>query len=118
MREVGYLPKAGIGQGDPFSLVLFSFCVSLVLHLLTTVRNMISFMYAYDLYCIIAGVHLVRTLARVQHAMNVFAKFSGPVLSLIKREVVIKGKLNPKEHNPTPAGHPGSGGRNVTLCSL
>ena len=27
VREVSYLPKAGIGQGDPFSPVLFSFCL-------------------------------------------------------------------------------------------
>ena len=30
VREVRYRPKAGIGQGDPFFLVLFSFCVVFV----------------------------------------------------------------------------------------
>ena len=99
VREVSYLPQAGIGQGDPFSPVLFSFCVAFVLHLLSGIKHMSSFMYADDLCSIIEGPHFVRTLARVQDAMNVFAKFSGPVLNLIKCGVVIKGNLTFAKHS-------------------
>ena len=41
VREVCYIPRAGIGQGDPFSPVLFSFCVSFVLHQIPTCTQMI-----------------------------------------------------------------------------
>ena len=39
VREVRYRPKAGIGQGDLFSPVLFSFCVVFVLHLLSKIQG-------------------------------------------------------------------------------
>ena len=60
---MSYLPKAGSGQGDPFSPVLFSFCVAFVLHLLTTIRGLSSYMYADDLCSIIEGKNLVCTLS-------------------------------------------------------
>ena len=97
VRDVSYVPKAGIGQGDPFSPVLFSFCVSFVLHLLSTIRGLNSYMYADDLCAIVEGVNLAATLARVQEAMRVFAKFSGQVLNLGKCGVVIKGRLRASE---------------------
>ena len=64
VRDVSYVPKAGIGQGDPFSPVLFSCCVSFVLHLLSTIRGLNSYMYADDLCAIVEGVNLAATLAR------------------------------------------------------
>ena len=97
VRDVSYVPKAGIGQGDPFSAVLFSFCVSFVLHLLSTIRGLNSYMYADDLCTIVEGANLVSTLARVQEAMRFFAKFSGQVLNLGKCGVVIKGRLTASE---------------------
>ena len=97
VRDVSYVPKAGIGQGDPFSPVLFSFSVSFVLHLLTTIRELNSYMYADDLCPIVEGANLVNTLARVQEAMRVFAKFSGQVLNRGKCGVVIKGRLTAPE---------------------
>ena len=97
VRDVSYVPKAGIGQGDPFSPVLFSFCVSFVLHLLSTIRGLNSYMYADDLCTIVEGANLVGTLSRVQEAMKVFAKFSGQVLNLGKCGVVIKGRLTAPE---------------------
>ena len=98
VREVSYLPKVGIGQGDPLSPVLFSFCISFVLHQLSTKSGLSSYMYAPDLCSIIEGTNLVHSLCKVQDAMNVFAKFSGQVLNLIKRGIVIKGVvLTPTE---------------------
>ena len=99
VREVNYMPKAGIGQGDPFSPVLFSFCVAFVLHLLSEITNMDSFMYLDDLCAIVEGPQLGRTLGTVQEAMSVFAKFPGQVLHLIKCGVVIKGDLTPAERS-------------------
>ena len=99
VRDVRYVPKVGIGQGDPFSPVLFSFCVSFVLHLLSTIRGLNSYMYVDDLYTIVEGTNLVSTLSRVQEAMKVFAKFSGQVLNLGKCGVVIKGRLTAPEHS-------------------
>ena len=97
VREASYLPKVGIGQGDPLSPVLFSFCISFVLHQLSTKSGLSSYMYAPDLCSIIEGTNLVHSLCKVQDAMNVFAKFSGQVLNLIKRGIVIKGVLTPTE---------------------
>ena len=97
VREVSYIPTAGIGQGDPFSSVMFSFCVSFVLHLLSTIRGLNSYMYADDLCSIVEGATLVSTLSRVQEAMKIFAKFSGQVLNLGTCGVVIKGRLTASE---------------------
>ena len=49
VREVSYRPKAGIGQRDPFSPVLFSFCVAFVLHLLSKIQGLSLYMYADNL---------------------------------------------------------------------
>ena len=65
VREVSYRPKAGTGQGDPFSPVLFSFCVAFVLHLLSKIQGLSSYMYADDLCSIIEGTNLARILAQV-----------------------------------------------------
>ena len=97
VREVSDTPKAGIGQGDPSSPVLFSFCVAFVLHLLSNIQGLSSYIYADDLCSIIDGTNLVRILAQVQDAMTVFAKFSGQVLNLSKCGIVIKGLLTPLE---------------------
>ena len=55
VKDVSYVPKAGIGQGDPFSPVFFSFCVSFVLHLLFTIRRLNSYMYTDDVCTIVEG---------------------------------------------------------------
>ena len=73
VRGVRYLQKVGIGQGDPFSTLLFSFCVSFVLHLLSGILGLTSFMYTDHLCSIIGGANLAYTFATVQEAMNVFA---------------------------------------------
>ena len=65
VRDVSYVPKAEIGQGDPFSPVLFAFCVSFVLYLLSTIRGLNSYMYADDLCSIVEVANLVSTLSRV-----------------------------------------------------
>ena len=45
VREYVFRPEAGIGQRDPFSPVLFSFCVSFVLYPLERVQRSLPFMY-------------------------------------------------------------------------
>ena len=52
VREVTFLPYSGIGQGDPFSPLLFSFCVSFVLFLFDELVGAYPFMYVDDL-CIV-----------------------------------------------------------------
>ena len=47
--EYVFRPEARIGQGDPFSPVLFSFCVSFVLYPLERVHRSLPFMYADNL---------------------------------------------------------------------
>ena len=61
--------------------------------------NISPYMYADDLCGIIDGANLVHSLSRVQDAMNVFAKFSGQVLNLIKCGIVVKGTVTWSEHN-------------------
>ena len=56
-------------------------------------------MHADDLCSIVEGTNLVTILDRVQAAMNVFAKFSGQMLNLIKCGIVIKGVLTHAEKN-------------------
>ena len=43
--EVLFFPKAGIGQGDPFSALLFSFCVSFMLHHLSSLQHTDPYLY-------------------------------------------------------------------------
>ena len=53
--EVLFFPRAGIGQGDPFSPLLFSFYVSFLLHRLSGLSGTDPYLYVDDLYVMLTG---------------------------------------------------------------
>ena len=65
VQEVVFRPEAGIGQGDPFSPVLFSFCVSFVLLQLEKVACSVPFMYADNLCVLIDSKKLSLLLSEI-----------------------------------------------------
>ena len=94
VREVLFEPQSGIGQGDPFSTVLFSFCVSFVLYPIEEIPRTNPYMYVDDLCVLIRGMRIGQLLQRVYDCMSNFALFSGLHLHLAKCGVVVKGSLH------------------------
>ena len=62
VREIFFLLKAGFGQGDPFSPVLFSFCAAFVLYRIDQIPRSGPYMYADDLCVLISGRQIVPLL--------------------------------------------------------
>ena len=62
-----------IGQGDPFSPLLFSFCASLVLWRLKAVAGLQPYMYVDDLAGLIPGVRVATALPALMEALKEFS---------------------------------------------
>ena len=73
VREILFHPAAGIGQGVPFSPVLFSFCVSFVLYGFDCVDNVEAFLYADDLGALITGRRVEDTVQQIVELMKPLA---------------------------------------------
>ena len=100
-------PAAGIGQGDPFSPVLFSFCVSFVLFGFESLTHVQAYMYADDLGALIQGRHVSSIVFDVLEMMKQFGIFSGLLLNLGKCGIVVKGHLSTGDQKyltESPAG--------------
>ena len=93
VREVLFTPGAGIGQGDPFSPLLFSFCASFVLFAFDSVSSAFPFMYVDDL-CVLITSNFAPSLRSILDSMNEFGRISGLCLNLSKSAMVIKGKFS------------------------
>ena len=84
--EVIFQPKADIGQGDPFSPLLFSFCASFVLFMFDELIGAYPFMYVDDL-CVLISSRFTSNL----DAMHQFSKVLGLRINLGKSALVLKG---------------------------
>ena len=93
VREVLFTPGAGIGQGDPFCPLLFSFCASFVLFAFNPVSSAFPFMYVDDL-CVLITSNFSSSLLSILDSMNEFGRISGLCLNLSKSAMVIKGKFS------------------------
>ena len=86
-------PRSGIGQGDPFSPLLFSFYASLILWKLKTISGLQSFMCVDDLAGLISGPKIQEALPQLLDMLHQFALVSGLKLNLDKCGIVIKGLI-------------------------
>ena len=116
VREALFCPWAGIGQGDPFSPVLFSFCVSLVLYLIGMILRVSSYMFADDLRVLIGGKRVVLVLQKVYDCMKEFGLFSGLKLNLGKCGVVIKIILHSQDQQHIKAKQDGELLLGMRIC--
>ena len=92
-RTESFHPGPGIGQGDPFSPLLFSSCASLVPWRLKTVAGLQPYMYVDDLAGLIPGKMVATALPALMEALKEFSLVSGLRLNLAKCGIVIKGDL-------------------------
>ena len=105
IQEVVFQPQAGIGQGDLFSPVLFSFCVSFIIYPIDRVERCVPYMYADDLCIVISGTRIVPIIQEICELMSRFDIFSGLKITFSKCGIVVKGSLHPSdqqvvEHTP------------------
>ena len=91
--EVNFQPQAGIGQGDPFSPLLFSFCASFVLFMFDELIGVYPFMYVDDL-CVLISSRYTPNLKHILDAMHQFSKVLGLKLNLGKSALVLKGNFS------------------------
>ena len=73
IREVIFYQEAGIGQGDPFSPQLFSFCAAIIIYPLRQLRVKMG-MYLYvDEFLIVFGHEITqRQLTQLFHEVRRF----------------------------------------------
>ena len=116
VREVIFQPQAGIGQGDPFSPVLFSFCVSFILYPIERVERSVPYMYADDLCIVISGTRIVPIIQEICEIMNRFAIFSGLKINFSKCGIVVKGPLHPLDQQATEQTPSGEVLLGISLC--
>ena len=96
VREDLFEPRSGIGQGDPFSPILFAFCVSCVLYPVEEIPRTNPYKYVDDLCVLMRGMHIGHLLQQVYDCH--FALFSGVHGTLAKCGVVVKGSLHAEDH--------------------
>ena len=113
VREVVFHRAAGIGQGDPFSPVLFSFCVSFVLFGFDSLMHVQAYMYADDLGALIQGRHVSSIVYEVLEMMKQFGMFSGLLLNLGNCGIVVKGNLSTRDQQHVTESPGGS-----QLCGI
>ena len=94
VSEILFFPRAGIGQGDPFSPLLFSFCVSFLLHPLYGLHCTDPYLYVDDLCFLLTGNKVHKKLRRLLEAMEEFKVVSGLTLNLDKCGIVLKGNYS------------------------
>ena len=107
VREVVFHPSAGIGEGDPFSPVLFWLCVSFVLYGFESVLHVQAYIYADDLGALIQRRHVSSIVFEILEMMKQFGIFSGLLLNMGKCGVVVKGQLSTRDQRhvtDSPAG--------------
>ena len=96
--EVIFQPQAGIGQGDPFSPLLFSFCALFVLFRFDELISAYPFMDVDDL-CVLISSRYTPNLKHILDAMHQFSKVSGLRLNLGKSALVLEGIFFQQEHD-------------------
>ena len=90
--EVTFQPRASIGQGDPFSPLLLSFCASFVLFMFDESVGAYPFMYVDD-PCVLISSRYTPNLKHILDAMHQFSKVSSLKLNLGKSALCLKGNF-------------------------
>ena len=87
-------PKAGIGQGEVFSPLLFSFCASfLIFPLNHTLGGVGIYRYVYDLLVTVPHKGMGTAVAYVMHHLNRFSAIYGVHINLSKSALLLKGDV-------------------------
>ena len=97
IREVIFYQEAGIGQGDPFSPQLFSFCAAIIIYPLRQLRVTMGMrLYVDDFLITFGQVATKWHLIKVFHEFKRFLAVSGLQQNVCKSAYVTKGTLQPE----------------------
>ena len=97
IREVTFYQEAGIGQGDPFSPQLFSFCAAIIIYPLRHLRVKIGmYLYVYDFLITFGQETTKQLLKEVLHELRRFSAVGGLQQNIGKLACVTKGTLQPE----------------------
>ena len=96
IKEVTFYQEAGIGQGDPFSPQLFSFCAAVIIYPLRHLRfKMGMYLYVDDFLITFGRETTKQQLRHVFHELRRFSAVSGLQQNVGKSAYVTKGALQP-----------------------
>ena len=97
IKEVTFYQEAGIGQGDPFSPQLFSFCATIIIYPLRHLRVKMGMYLHVDDFLITFGRETTKQqLQQVFHELRRFSAVSGLQENVGKSAYVTKGTLQPE----------------------
>ena len=96
IKEVTFYQEASIGQGDPFSPQVFSFCAAIIIYPLRHLRfKMGMYLYVDDFLITFGPETTKRQLQQVFHELRRFSAVSGLQQNVGKSAYVTKGALQP-----------------------
>ena len=94
IKEVKFYQEAGIGQGDPFSPQLFSFCAAIIIYPLRQLRARMGMYLCVDDFLITFGQETTKQqLKQVFHELQRFSAVSGLQQNVGKSAYVTRGTL-------------------------